>query len=46
MMALMANVDGRANFNLSYSEIMNLPISLRDAMIDTMQCWRSQEDAK
>jgi hypothetical protein len=45
MMALMAKLPGSACFNLSYEDVMNLPLSLRDAMLDTMQKWRASEAA-
>lgn len=35
---------GRARFNLTYSEIMKLPIRLRDRLLEQLEEWRIAED--
>ena len=44
-MALLADVPGRARFNLTYRDVLDLPLSLRDAMVRQIEEWRAREDS-
>ncbi len=45
-MALLAVVPERSNFNLSPSELLALPVRIRDKMLEQLATWRSAEDAQ
>jgi len=44
-MNLLARIQGRSGFNLTYTEILDLPVSLRDRMLEQIDEWRAQEDS-
>lgn len=44
-MGLLADVPNRARFNLTYTELQELPLALVERMIEQINLWRSQEDA-
>lgn len=43
MISLMAHIQGRSGFGLSYRDVLELPLSLRDDMLEQIEEWRSQE---
>lgn len=43
-MSLLARLPNRASFNLTYSEVLELPYSLYERMAEQIQEWRDQED--
>ena len=43
---MLAVVPERAHFNLTYQEVLELPVSLRDKMLEQLVEWRAQEDSK
>lgn len=45
-MALLADVPGRARFALTYADVLKLPWGLRDAMLEQLAMWRSQEKSQ
>jgi hypothetical protein len=44
-MALLAEVPNRARFAISWPGVLDLPVSLRDAMLEQIEEWRLQEDS-
>jgi len=46
MINLLARYPNRAGFNLTYQDVRNLPLSLRDRMLEQINEWRSQEKSK
>lgn len=42
-MALLSVNPGRSRFNLTYSDVLELPVSLRDAMLEQIADWRVEE---
>lgn len=45
-MTLLEDVPGHARFNVTYSDVLELPISLRDAMLEQLTEWRARENRK
>ncbi len=45
-MALLADVHERSRFSLTYSDVLELPVSLRDRMLEEIDQWRAEEDSK
>lgn len=45
MLALTAQMPDRANFQLTPSEVLGLPVRIRDKMLKQLKEWRAQEDA-
>lgn len=43
MMVLLADVPERSRFNLTYRDVFELPLGLRDAMLEQIEQWRAQE---
>lgn len=42
---MLSVIPNRAYFNVTYSEILELPVRIRDRMVEKINEWRAQEDA-
>lgn len=46
-LSILADVPGRARFAIgSHEAYLDLPIRVRDAMLEQIQTWRAQEEPK